>query len=778
MRITVNSTLLKYLSFGLIVFLVFIMSIATVLEKLYDTAFVSKFIYGSPFFISLWGICALVGLGYLISRKQQKQVIAFMLHLSFILILGGAFVTHLFGLQGKIHLRQGEEPMTTFVTTDMKAETLPFEVSLKDFHLEYYPGTFAPMDFVSTILVNDGETKMEGKVAMNHIYSYRNYRFYQSQYDMDAKGATLSVAYDPYGITITYTGYGLLLLTMILFMFQKNSRFYQLLQHPLLQRGGVICLLLFLSFSSIQANEIPQALPRDVAKKFCDLYIYYNDRICPLQTLAKDFTVKLCGHSTYKGLTSEQVLSGWFFYYDDWKEEPVIRIKTKEVQELLGVKDSYARLVDFADVNGYKLERGMESGSANDMRAIEEANEKFNLVSMVSTGSLLKIYPYSSSSQSVEWYSLADDLPRNMPADLAMFVHNSMGYVAEMVAQKDYAEASALLDKIKKFQQKEAAGVLPSASRFNAEKLYNVMDYSKPVAMVCILMGLVTFVLYCRRNFYGEQSGLQMINSDNAVSDKGDVVIEENADRPEQVRSDKYWLWFTGFCKVLMIVLFIYLLVLIVLRGYVSNHLPLSNGFETMQFMAWCALLFTFLLQRKFSMMLPFGFLVCGLALMVSMLGEANPQITQLMPVLQSPLLSVHVVVIMLAYSLLAFIMLNGVTAVILHYSRRDCSLQIERLQVISQILLYPAVFLLTIGIFIGAVWANVSWGRYWGWDPKEVWALITMLVYALALHTESLPWFRRPMFFHVFSIVAFLSVLVTYFGVNFLLGGMHSYAG
>lgn len=215
----------------------------------------------------------------------------------------------------------------------------------------------------------------------------------------------------------------------------------------------------------------------------------------------------------------------------------------------------------------------------------------------------------------------------------------------------------------------------------------------------------------------------------------------------------------------------------ICLRGYVSNHLPLSNGFETMQFMAWCTLLLTFLLQRKFAMLLPFGFLLCGLTLMVSMLGESNPQITQLMPVLQSPLLSIHVVVIMIAYSLLAFIMLNGVTAVILHQSQKECKEQIERLQIISQIILYPAIFLLAIGIFIGAVWANVSWGRYWGWDPKEVWALITMLVYALALHPRSLPWFHRTMFFHVFCITAFITVLITYFGVNFLLGGMHSYA-
>ena len=230
--------------------------------------------------------------------------------------------------------------------------------------------------------------------------------------------------------------------------------------------------------------------------------------------------------------------------------------------------------------------------------------------------------------------------------------------------------------------------------------------------------------------------------------------------------------------NVLLIIPFLYLTLTIALRGYIGNHLPLSNGYETMQFMAWVTLILSFYLQKRFILILPFGFLLCGLALLVSMLGEANPQITKLMPVLASPLLSIHVVVIMVAYSLLAFVMLNGVAAFILRFTHKEYRESVECLQLISRIILYPAVFLLAIGIFVGAVWANVSWGRYWGWDPKEVWALITMLVYALALHPASLHYFRRPLFFHLFSIVAFLTVLITYFGVNFLLGGMHSYAG
>jgi cytochrome c-type biogenesis protein CcsB len=226
-----------------------------------------------------------------------------------------------------------------------------------------------------------------------------------------------------------------------------------------------------------------------------------------------------------------------------------------------------------------------------------------------------------------------------------------------------------------------------------------------------------------------------------------------------------------------MCLLFAYISLNIVIRALVSGHIPLSNGFETMSFMAWCCSLLAIIFSKRFRYALPFGFLLCGFSLLVAMMGESTPQITQLMPVLHSPLLSIHVMLIMVAYTLLAFTMMNGVTAIVLHSTNRGATEQIEYLSLISRILLYPAVFLLTVGIFIGAVWANVSWGRYWGWDPKEVWALITMLIYALAIHVQSLKWFRKPIHFHLFCVVAFLSVLMTYFGVNFVLGGLHSYA-
>lgn len=746
--------LLKRTAFSLLGILLLILTIATILEKIYGTDFVNEYIYSSVPFVILWGVTAITSLLYIIKSKLHRQPVIFLLHLSLLFILAGAFTTWIYGEQGTMRVRQGEQ-QTSFTDSKGISHQLPFSITLNQFEIIYYKGTLAPMDFISHISVADKDChrQIQGKVSMNHIFSYQHYRFYQSGYSEDNEGSVFSVSHDPYGIGITYAGYTLLLLSTVFFFFSPQSRFRQLLKSPLLHRSLTVILLLFafsLNSNFLKANSpSPKVLPREVAEHFGDLYILYNNRICPLQTFARDFTIKLYGSSSYKGLTPEEVLTGWLFYYDSWKNEPIIRIKSNEARKLLEIEGNYARLKDYiSTINEYKLEKMMNhirSGEqVTDKRGIEEADEKFNIINLVCTGAMMKIFPCRNiAGKTLEWYSQSDQLPQDMDNDKWVFIRKSMSYVNEMIVMKKYNDACLLLEKIKKYQQKECDGLLPTDNKFKAEKIYNQFDYSKSVAMACICIGLICFIYYCH-----------CMASQKRTSRKAIIIL-----------------------NILLWIVFTYLSAAICLRGYVSNHLPLSNGFETMQFMAWCTLLLTFLLQRKFAMLLPFGFLLCGLTLMVSMLGESNPQITQLMPVLQSPLLSIHVVVIMIAYSLLAFIMLNGVTAVILHQSQKECKEQIERLQIISQIILYPAIFLLAIGIFIGAVWANVSWGRYWGWDPKEVWALITMLVYALALHPRSLPWFHRTMFFHVFCITAFITVLITYFGVNFLLGGMHSYA-
>ena len=464
-------------------------------------------------------------------------------------------------------------------------------------------------------------------------------------------------------------------------------------------------------------------LPHDVANEFGNLLVYHNNRICPLQTLARDYTIKLTGKTSYKDFSAEQVLLGWFFYYNEWRNEPMIKIKGKDAQQTLGIEGKYASFNDFTSPQGYKL-------TGTQGKNFSAADEKYNLIMMNLTGSLLKIFPHNNAS--INWFALNDNLPADMPQAEWLFIRKSMNLVAEYIAHSQYNEAIDLIRKIRKYQETQLGTLTPSKTRITAERIYNHLNFNRPLAMALMTIGILLYVI---------------------------TIISNKTPR---------WSWFILTPTV------IYLLFAVVLRGYIANHFPLSNGFETMQFLALIASLMPFLTllfkqQKNNSLFLiPNSILICGIALMVATMSELNPRITLLMPVLQSPLLSIHVMVIMISYTLFALILLNATTNLIKN-NYELCNINYK--------LNIFALFLLTAGIFIGAIWANVSWGRYWGWDPKEVWALITMLIYSLPLHRASLKIFQNPRFLNWYYIFAFLSVVITYFGVNFILGGMHSYA-
>ena len=512
-------------------------------------------------------------------------------------------------------------------------------------------------------------------------------------------------------------------------------------------------------------------LPHDVANEFGNLLVYHNNRICPLQTLARDYTIKLTGKTSYKDFSAEQVLMGWFFYYDEWRNEPMIKIKGKDAQQTLGIEGKYASFNDFTSPQGYKLigTRG---------KNFSAADEKYNLIIMNLTGSLLKIFPYQTqdtrhktqdilqvadSSQlstlnsqlsTIHWFALNDNLPADMPQAEWLFIRKSMNLVAEYIAHTQYNEAIDLIRKIRKYQETQLGSFAPSKAHITAERIYNHLNFNRPLAMALMTLGIILYII---------------------------TIITNKT---------PHWSW------LILTPTAIYLLIAVILRGYIAGHFPLSNGFETMQFLALIASLMPFLtllfrkntnqnssflipnssflipnssfLIPKSSFLIPNSTLICGIALMVATMSELNPRITLLMPVLQSPLLSIHVMVIMISYALFALIVLNATTSLIKN-NYELCIMNYE--------LNIFALFLLTAGIFIGAIWANVSWGRYWGWDPKEVWALITMLIYSLPLHHSSLKIFQNPRFLNWYYIFAFLSVVTTYFGVNFILGGMHSYA-
>ena len=733
--------ILKRISFGSLILMLGVLATATVIEKTNGTPTARTWFYDNIAFVALWAVIASSSLAYILVRRMWKRFSVFLLHLSLLVILAGAGITWFTAIKGKMQAPQGEA-VNVFSTTDGKQHTLPFTLTLRSFDIQTYPGTPAPMDFVSHVTVNHQGNNVDGTVSMNKVFSYDGYRFYQSGYDAEGKGAVFTIAHDPWGIAVTYTGYGLLLVGMIAVLIDRRTAFRALLHHPALKRGTAAIILLIAGTGVSSAQ--PQTVPRDVADAMGDLYILHDNRICPFQTFARQFTAKLHGKTSYKGLSAEQVAAGWIFYYDIWKNEPMIKVKNGNVRHLLGIDGKYASLEDFfRTVSSGAMQQAIDSLQAIDdqatIRALGEADERYQIANMVAAGTMIKLFLLNHKG-SLQWYSHGSlDIPHDIDDGKWLFMRNGMDYLYEMIAGQDWNGATQFITKLKKYQAKECGDMLPSDIAFRAEKLYNAMSWDRPMSMALATIGIILFIIACR-------------------------CVARSRQMPR---------WARILATSVLILSLVYLTTALVLRWIISGHVPMSNGFETMQFMAWATAAITLLLSRHSMLVLPFGILTAGLALMVASFGESNPQITQLMPVLASPLLSIHVAVIMIAYSLLAFLMLSGVMAMILRHNHA----MVERLHVVGQAILYPAVFLLTVGVFIGAVWANVSWGSYWSWDPKEVWALITLIIYALPLHSQSLPKFRKPMFFHGYCIIAFMSVLITYFGVNFILGGLHSYA-
>lgn len=682
---------MKKITLLLYLIVVMLLAVATFIEYTWGSIFVSEHIYHTATFCCLWGMLALCTLFIVYKRKMWRQFSLGLLHLSFLIILVGAGVSFLSSKKGYIHLRKGDVT-TQFVEQESgKLVTLPFSLKLDTFWINYYPGTEAPSDYISRVYCHSTDSnEFQTTISMNQVLDYKGYRFYQSSYDEDLSGSILSVNYDPWGTAITYSGYLLLGLSMVGVLLNRTGEFRRLLKHPLLKSGFVwLCILIWGVSGEVYAStkKLP-IISKQEADSLSVLQVIYHDRVVPYNTLARDFVKKISGKENFSGLMSEQVLGSWQQYADEWKYVPIIKIKNAELRHRLGLKSSYARLVDLFDGEYYRLrdwwhpegKRGNKSTALE--KAILETDEKVALVWMLQQGSLIRFLPDDGSVKPL------------------------------------------------------------SSLKIKAEIFYNRIPFNKILFMGTLTLGVFSFAWFLfsilRKRKMGEYP----------------------------------WAWkqVNRTLKILLMGALSFHFVGYLLRWYIGGRIPLSNGYETMQFMALCILALAVWLYRRFPFILPFGFLLAGFTLLVAYLGQMNPQITPLVPVLMSPWLSAHVSLIMISYALLAFILLNGVLGLCL-------SQESERLMLFSRMLLYPAVFFLGIGIFIGAVWANVSWGRYWAWDPKEVWALITFMIYGLAFHSQSLPLFRRPFFFHSYMIVAFLTVLMTYFGVNFFLGGMHSYA-
>ena len=708
--------MLKRITIFLYVAVILAMAAATFAEHLSGADF-----YHQWWFSALWALLTATAIAYFIKQKVKRLSVV-LLHLSFVVILIGALLTHLTSHQGIVRLREGVNT-NTYIDYDSKVQTLPFTLRLDSFVVTYHEGTRAAQDYQSYLTLTD--TEEHEVVSMNNILSKSGTRLYQSSFDPDGHGSTLSLNSDPWGIPVTYLGYALLFVSLVWMLIDPRGAWRQLLRSPLLKKSALT--LLFFSTLSTNSSAENTVLPKETASEMGRLHVLYNDRICPLQTLAIDFTKKLYGKRSFGEYTAEQVFTGFLFYGKAWDEQPIIRIKNSELRERLGLPKycSVSSLLNDPE-NGYLLGPLLEEyyQGANDKLHQEAAkiDDKLMLIMDLRRYALLKVFPFEGT-----WYSPADQYPLQMEAERQQYMRSILPIMANDAQAGNFTRIGESIQKMQKYQATFGAEAIPSPYRVKAERLYNAVPLPTILFMLCLTMGFVCLALTLMHR--------------------------------------RHWL-----PTAVMILAFATLTLCLALRWIISGTIPLSNGYETMLFMAWTIMLVTLFMVRRFHIMLTFGFLMSGFMLLVSHLSMMDPQIGHLMPVLNSPLLTFHVSIIMMAFALLSLTFLIGLVALFMRRER-------EELALLSQLFLYPALTCMGFGIFIGAIWANVSWGNYWSWDPKETWALITFMVYAVAVHKKSLSFLRSPMAYHIFMVLAFLTILMTYFGVNYVLGGMHSYA-
>ena len=754
--------MVKKIIFILYILVLVCMAAATIVEKSQGTDYAHAHYYGAWWFILIWAVLAALGAFYIIKRKV-KCASTLALHLSFIIILAGALLTHISAKRGMIHLRIGE-PTDTYMVQDeeqgMKEEKLPFSLCLKKFEAKMHDGTNAAADYSSKFTVTDGDETSEGEVSMNNIYSHRSYRLYQSSYDEDGKGSVLAINVDPFGIPVTYTGYALLFISLIWMLIDPKGGYRKLLKSPLLKKGALITALI-LSMGNIQTLHAESAtgnlqnavLPKETAEKFGELHILYNDRICPVQTFALDFCKKIYGARSYQGLTAEQVLSGWVFYGNTWANEPFIKIKSGEMKTAMNLPD-YASLNTFfnREMGGYTIGQYVQeyyNGQQDKFhQQAADIDGKIQIIMELREGISLKVLPYTFTKNvkatkdhsfikagTTTWFSPVDKLPQAVEHQHALYIRNVFSLLNGDVKAGNTSRVNEFFVKMKKYQEVSSGNSLPTATQYKAERINNAFPFATILFMANLTLGFIALFYTIYR-----------------MTKKREIKALNIA------------------LPILLGVSFLALTFGLALRWIISGNVPMSNGYESMLTVAWFVMLISILMQLRIRIVMVFGFLISGFFLLVSHINQMDPAIGQMMPVLNSPLLSIHVSIIMMSYALLSLTFICGIMGICLRSHGKE-------LQALSRLFLYPALTTMGFGIFIGAIWANVSWGTYWSWDSKETWALITFMIYAVVVHTQSMPVFRKPLVYHIYITLAFLSIVMTYFGVNYFLTGMHSYA-
>lgn len=626
--------------------------------------------------------------------NMTRQPFTLLIHIALVIILTGAIVTYFDGIQGELAISENDGAVTGFTKSSGPGNgRFPFTVRLESADIDFYPGTTTPRDFHSHLEI-DGK---QVTVSMNKVAEVDGWRFYQSGI---SPGATrLSISHDPWGTGITYTGYALLFIGMAGFFFQRNTPWRSLLKTSR-KAAAAILFLTALDASAASTTPLP-AMQRPLASNMGKAYVYWNDRICPLQTMARDVSLKLYGSHSYRGLTPEQVLSGWLFYFDTWERDfnatqPLVADNAKK-QKLHGEREA--------------------------------------LIRWLGTGEAFRIYPYRAADGHTEWLSLTGRRPSQMELGQWEFMQSTMPKIKGLLLKGHNIAANDVITQLIEGQIRYAGREnLPSETRMQAERIYN--RYA--TLLVPAVLSLLCAIFYL-------------------------FIAIKGCDIKKGLRRS---------VAILVGIMLLYIVTMLGLLWWIGGHMPLSNGPEMMLFMSFLALAGALVCK---NMMLRGAFLtVAAMTLGVGVMGGRSPRIDMLMPVLASPLLSIHVMLAMTAY---VFFLIMAILSAIGLLSKHDGTT--ESLCRTNRIILVPAVFLLAAAIFIGAIWANQSWGRYWGWDPKETCALAMLLIYAVPVHwgARRLKAFRKPKVLHWYLLLAVLSVIFTYFGANYFLSGLHSYA-
>lgn len=638
---------------------------------------------------------------------------------------------------------------------------LPFSLQLTDFQMEKYPGSMSPSSYASELVLRDQERNVTRnvRVFMNNTLNYRGYKFFQSSYDQDEGGTVLSVNADQLGTTVTYIGYLLLGLGFVLALFSKNSRFHMLVQRlkQYSKPVGVILVLFFLKAGSVSAENteltpIPR-IDQAMLDDFSRLWIQGQDgRIEPVSTLASEILRKISRKSDFSGRSPEEVMLGLYLYPEYWRNVSLVYITNDQLKGLLGVTESRIPLTAFFNEKGeYKLIEAVKAAFAK-MPAFRNVYEKelinlderVNICFMVVNGDMFALFP--GTTKDVKW-SAPGNSPAGVTNEESVFVNKGFELFKESVNGNGQISPRQILASIASYQAKYASSYLPSDSKKEVEIFYNSLNPFKRVFPLYLLLGFTLL-----------------------------VTLFVNIFR-QKVMNPKVRMGFTA----LIVLGFLLHTAGLALRWYISGHAPWSNGYESMVYVAWASMLAGVIFGRKYPMVIGTAAMLSGIILFVAHLNWMNPEITHLVPVLNSYWLMIHVAVITASYGFMGMSAFIGLLVLIMFSisnpkNSGNITGIVLQLTTISEMSVTVGLYMLTIGTFLGGVWANESWGRYWGWDSKETWALVTVVIYTFIAHMRLIPSLKGIYNYTVATVIGFSSVLMTYFGVNYYLSGLHSY--